>query len=236
MGRSRSGAWVPARPARLASARSRGACDAMGNIHETEYARQLKRQANEHVAPSARKDGVFPERLVANIGARPRMPAWRLASYIILVFVIAVASVGAAIKWVGIKALPGMLTMLREYDGARPLPNGYQLWMLHGHPRWIMYGDSTGDTTVPSSWESETQEVGRYAVHGDLVIGEIDIHTYFPSAPAGYPALPPPPVPPRTHFILDTAGHQRREFTSIESWTAALEQKGIDPAQLRWEW
>lgn len=163
----------------------------------------------------------------------------RIVGLAVVAFVLlgSCAGVGA---WALIRFGSAVMTAVREYDGARPLINGYNLWMLHAFPREIMYGNSSspGDATVPSNSILETHEVGRYAIVNDLIIGEIDPFSNGmppPAPPPGWP-VPAPGTPPPTHFILDTSAHVLREFSSRGPWVKALKEMGIDADGLKMRW
>lgn len=139
--------------------------------------------------------------------------------------------------WLVARNWAAICQAFREYDGYRPLINGYKLWMLHAFPREIMYGDSSspGDATVPSNSIMETHEVGRYAIVGDVILGEIvpfSNGTPPPSPPPGWP-VPAPGTPPPTHFILDTGAHKLTEYSSRAPWVDALKARGIDADGLK---
>lgn len=129
--------------------------------------------------------------------------------------------------------IPHLVRAVREFDGNRPLINGYNLWMLHGYPREIMHGDSAsiGDCTVPSTWPIGTQEVGKYAIVGNTIAGEIDRFSHSPTQEAPPNWIAPAALP--THFILDTQAGILVEFASRAQWVDALAARGINAGTLK---
>ncbi len=126
---------------------------------------------------------------------------------------------GLAVAATGLIGLPWLGP---EVDGKRTLQNGYDLVMLKGYPRLIMLGAGSGPTTVPSTWQAQTHEVGRYAAEGAIYFGEVRPWHATPGA--------------MSYFILDTSSHQLEEFDSRVSWDARLRVIGVDPTQAQWRY
>lgn len=115
-------------------------------------------------------------------------------------------------------------------DGDVRLAGPYKLWNLKGYSRYIATGD--GGPLIPSEsllggphGPVNTLEVGRHAVQGDVIFGEI---VSYPESGPGWTVA--------AWFVIDVKKRRHVEYRSEAEWKQGLGERGVATSGVVMTW